>query len=391
MCTFALMTSIAMEFKERIKKICRVKYVIIFCLILLFLWWGINAVLRYWSQPMSTDISYKYGETKQGIQFPLITLCNLDRFDNKVLKECNDGSWNFISILVSCMKSNKTLKVADHMQSFHPEVRNIVKMVKLWTGSTYVNLHHFNETVWSKVFHQSFGPCYTFDLSKIDKFKYVLLTGVQKPGIEFVMAENNPWTNAVLMLHTRFDLPDAFEMNGVTILPFLDEIQIAHKVALRKKVTKKPSTRKAPCVKHEFGTCQSIEDNRIIFEKFHCNIPIIYSGHHLDDLPLKEAANCSYDVTLEALDFILSKKESNCSMSQTCENVRFSTKYKVEETWYENKSVVYVIFESPEVEYFHTYISYDLISLIGEIGGILGITLGASALTLVDFIFDNFP
>ena len=90
----------------------------------------------------------------------------------------------------------------------------------------------------------------------------VLLKGVQKPAIQFVIAKNNPWTNAVLMLHTRFDLPDAFEMNGLTILPFLDEIQQAHKVACRKKITKKPSTRKAPCVKHEFGTCQSIEDNK---------------------------------------------------------------------------------------------------------------------------------
>ena len=76
-----------MGFKERIKKLCQVKYAILFCLNLLFVWWGSNAVFRYWSQPLSTDISYKYGETKQGIQFPLITLCNLDRFDNKMLKK----------------------------------------------------------------------------------------------------------------------------------------------------------------------------------------------------------------------------------------------------------------------------------------------------------------
>ena len=288
------------------------------------------------------------------------------------------------------MKSNKTLKVADQMQSFHPEVKNIVKMVQLWTGSKYVNLHHIHETVWSKVFHNTFGPCYTLDLSKIDKFKYVLLTGVQKPGIEFVMAENNPWTNAVLMLHTRFDLPDAFEMNGVTILPFLDEIQQAHKVQCRKKITKKTSTRNTPCVKHEFGTCQSIEDNQIILEIFHCSIPILYSGPHLDGSIPKEATSCSYNVTLEALDFISSKK-SHCPMSQTCENVRFTTKHETEKTWLDNKTLVYIRFENPEVEYHISYISYYLISLIGEIGGILGITLGASALKLFEFLFKHFP
>merc|ERR1712051_357579 len=133
------------------------------------------------------------------------------------------------------------------------------------------------------------------------------------------------------MLHTRLDLPDAHQLNGALAISFLNAIEKVHKVECRKKISKKESTRNEPCVKHEYSSCQSIEDNRIIFEKFHCNIPIIYSGHHLDNLPLKEAANCSYDVTLEALDFILNKKASNCSMSQTCENVRFSTKYKVEE------------------------------------------------------------
>ena len=133
-----------MGFKGRMKKICRVKYVIIFCLILLFIWWGRNAVLRYWSQPLSTDISYKYGEFEQGIQFPLITLCNWNIIVNDpMIKECHDGSWNFISSLISCMKRNKT----SHMQNFHPEIRNIVEMVHLWTGSESVSLNDFYGTV----------------------------------------------------------------------------------------------------------------------------------------------------------------------------------------------------------------------------------------------------
>ena len=377
-----------MGFKERIKKICRVKYVIIFCLILLFIWWGSNAVLRYWSQPLVTDISYKYGETEQGIQFPLISLCNnqLNIFNsNPTINECRNGSWNFMTTLVSCMKRNKT----SHMQNFHQEIRNIVEMVRLWTGSDYVNLDHFYSTVWTKVFHHK-GPCYTFDISKVDKFKYVLLNSAERPAIEFIMAENNPWKDAGLMLHTRFDLPDAFELNGYLFLIFLDKKDTVYKVEFRKKISKKESTRKVPCVKHEYSTCQSIEDNKMIFERFHCRIPILYSGPHLDDLIPKEATNCSYDVTMEALDFI-SGKESHCSMS-TCENVRFTTKYKVEDsTWVENRSLVFIALENPEVEFHNTYVSYNLQSLIGEIGGILGITLGASALTLFEFLFRRFP
>ena len=370
---------------------CRVKYVIISCLILLFLWWGSNAVLRYWSQPLSTEISYKYGENKQGIQFPVITLCNWNVFfNNPIIKECHDGSWNFISTFVSCMKGNKILKVADLMLNFHPEIRSIVEMVQFWTGSEYVNLDQFYGTVWTKVFNNNFGPCYTFDLSKVEKFKYVSFNEVQRPAIEFVMAENNPWKDGSLMLHTRFDFPDAILLNAFLDIFFLDTNWKVHKIEFRKKISKKESTRKAPCVKYEYNTCKSIEDNRVILERFHCSVPILYSGPHLNGLTPKEATNCSHDDTLEAFDFI-SSKESNCSMTQTCENVRFTTKYSIEATWLENKSLVYVALENPEVEYHHSYISYDLLSLIGEIGGILGITLGASALTMFAFLFKRFP
>ena len=157
----------------------------------------------------------------------------------------------------------------------------------------------------------------------------------------------------------------------------------------RKKIIKKESTRKAPCVKHEHNTCKSIEDNQLVLERFHCSLPILYSGPHLDGLTPNETINCSYNVTLKALDFILSK-ETSCFRSQTCNNVRFTSKHKVQETWLENKSLIFIVFENPEVEYHHSYISYDLLSLIGEIGGILGITLGASALTLFEFVHKVF-
>jgi hypothetical protein len=219
---------------------CRVKYMIILCLIVLFLWWGSNAVLRYWSQPLSTDISYKYGETDQGFQFPLITLCDWKIFLNDpILKDCHDGSWHFLSTLISCMRSNKTYKLADHMQNFHPEIENIVETVQFWTGLEYVNLDQFYGAVWTKIFHPRKGPCYTFDLTKVDKFKYVLLKSGSSPAVEFVMARNNLWKDGFLMLHTRFDLPDALLLNGFVNLAFLDKNQKAHMVEFRKKISKK--------------------------------------------------------------------------------------------------------------------------------------------------------
>ena len=379
-----------MDFKKRMRLAKYLKYAIVFCLILLFLWWGRNAVLRYWSQPLSTDISYKYGETQMGVQFPQVTLCQPSFYEDQIFMDCHNGSWNLLHTFASCMKTNKI----NPMQNFHPEIGNIVEMVRLWTGAEYVSLWPLYGNFWKQTFLLDgpyAGPCYMFDLSKVEKFKYVSLEAAGgTPGIEFAMAENNLWQKVVLLLHTRFDLPDAYKLNGYIVLSLTDKIKQAHRIELRKKINKRESTRKEPCVKDEQRTCQSIENNKAIFEKFGCSIPILYAGEHLDNFMPKDMSNCSHDTTLEALDFYL-KKTSNCSMIQTCENVRFKSTHKAEETWLENKTLLYVGFENPEVEYHHSYISYNLNSLIGEIGGLLGLTLGASALTLFESLFMRIP
>ena len=234
-----------MEFKEMMKKACQVKNWSVFCLVLLFLWWGSNASIRYWNQPLSTDISYIYGEAKPGNQFPLITQCNnKDFYQNPIFEECGDGSWKFISTVLSCMKSNKTFKGADLIQSLHLEIGNIVEMVRFWTGSKYVNVQHLDEGIWTRVFLDTFGPCYTFDLSKAEKLNNISLeageTPTPTPGIEFVMAENNPWQRPEIMFHARFDLPDAYLLLGYLSLSFSDKTKEVHRV----KSCKKKSTRK---------------------------------------------------------------------------------------------------------------------------------------------------
>ena len=331
-----------------------------------------------------TDISYIYGETKLGVQFPQITLCQ-KLLENPIIKACHDGSWNFVSTLASCMKNNNSV---DLIQNLHTDIENIVEMVRFWTGSEYVSLWPLYGNVWTRVVLIESGPCYMLDLSKVEKFKYVSVETVGRPGIEFVMAENNQWKMVNLMLNTRYDLPDAIQLNGYFVISFSDKIKQAHKFELRKKISKRESTRNDPCKKYEHRTCQSIKDNKEIIEKFNCSLPSLYSGEHLDNVIPKDMSNCSYDVTMEVLDFYLNRG-GNCPTTQTCESVRFTSSYKTEKTWLENKTVVYVVFENPEVEYHHSHISYDLVNLIGELGGVLGLTLGASALTLFESLFQH--
>ena len=108
----------------------------------------------------------------------------------------------------------------------------------------------------------------------------------------------------------------------------------------------------------------------------------------MDDFFSEEVSECSHDVTVKALDFILTKK-SKCKQTQTCEMTRFTSTYTVGESLAYNETLIWVAFANPEVQHQNTYVSYNLISMLGEIGGILGLTLGASTLTILELLFQH--
>ena len=78
------------------------------------------------------------------------------------------------------------------MESVRIEIRDVVEKVRIWTGSEYIDLQLWYEHVWSMAFSDLLGPCFTFDLSKVDGFEYISLKERLRPGIEFILTENNP-------------------------------------------------------------------------------------------------------------------------------------------------------------------------------------------------------
>ena len=272
------------------------------------------------------------------------------------------------------------------MESLHPERRSIFEIARIWTGTGYIHFEEFEDQLWSRVFHFSYGPCYTFDLSKVAELEFVSYQGNTRPGIEFVLADSNPFDSAYLMLHSKNDLPDADLLNGLIRISNSNDNPMVHFINIGKKISRREPTRKIPCAQLEYKTCQNIEDNEMVLDKFNCRVPILYQGPHLDHIIPRNTPNCSDEVTKEVFDLVLSK-QSKCSRIQTCEMTRFSSSYNTAKSWIENKTVLYIAYKYPEVVYHNTYVSYDLISLIGEVGGILGLTLGASAMSLIESLF----
>ena len=74
-----------------------------------------------------------------------------------------------------------------------------------------------------------------------------------------------------------------------------------------------------------------------------------------------------------------------CKVGQVCDSVKFSyttAQYDISE--WKNASQLLIVLQDAEVQHHISYINYDLQSLISEIGGILGLTLGASVLSMAE-------
>ena len=363
------------------------------CLLSISTWWGSKSVIRYWNQPLSTNIVYSFGDNEKGIQFPIITFCdNKFVFQNTFLKECkNKSGWEtFIDVLTNCLMNRKTFKMSTFMNSLLSKRKDIINITRFMAGPKNIELQHFEDKLWSRVFNPSYGPCQMFDLSKMEKLKYIPYQGLERPVVDFLLSDNITWENLRILLHTKFDLPDAFQLNGRIPIEISKELRKWIDITIRKKISKRESTRKVPCNQYEHITCQNIEDNKLVLDEYNCQLPPLHYGQHLDNLITEEIPICSDENAKKAINLI-SSKISNCTRAPTCKMTRFTYTAKKMKSKVKDTNGVQIKFSNPEVVNYYTYISYDLPSLIGEVGGILGLTLGVSVLTFLETLLKKVP
>ena len=71
--------------------------------------------------------------------------------------------------------------------------------------------------------------------------------GSTRPQLELTFAENIPWNDVSLILHTKYDFPDANVLNGFTSLSNLKENKKLHLLEIR-KLSVKESQHETPLV-----------------------------------------------------------------------------------------------------------------------------------------------
>ena len=118
-------------------------------------------------------------------------------------------------------------------------------------------------------------------------------------------------------------------------------------------------------------------------------MPIFYTGKHLDHLELSKLPICNKTSTLKGL---LLDKGPSCSNSIPCERTEysidadFSDNEHYDLTGNVNKKSFALIYNLPLTEHYHSSVKVTEQTIIGNIGGIMGITLGWAGYGIVGMI-----
>ena len=212
------------------------------------------------------------------------------------------------------------------------------------------------------------------------------------PKLSFKFTQDNPWDWAAVILHTHEDLPEAMKVHPV-FYPQPNKINGSYqKLDIKKKKIYRDSTRKNPCVNHYQSCCQDIKAYEMMIQKFNCKISFFNFGNHILEHLKKDylqigLPECDQKVVKNALSLFLNPDQTSCIETSVCNKTKFS--FTMQEFDLENESASFSIgFQDPEIEHHHTLITFDLLSLFGEIGGVLGLTLGLSTMSLIQVLIN---
>ena len=161
--------------------------------------------------------------------------------------------------------------------------------------------------------------------------------------------------------------------------------QSLYGVYMNKKVSIRQRTKKNPCSDYKPQSCQYIIDTTSAEEKFGCRVPILNFGKHFrENISLPE---CNNSELKDVLNIFGQNVAAECRIPMSCKSQTFSVTMR-QSTNYGEFTIFDFEFTTPEVVRHHTYVAYDLLSFIGEIGGLLGLTLGLSALSITEILFN---
>ena len=144
------------------------------------------------------------------------------------------------------------------------------------------------------------------------------------------------------------------------------------------------STSDVPCTddpSQETEFCNLKMKKKQFIDKFGCRFPF------MEQLTTNQSQVCNQDLKeKEKFWNSQTKPDLDCPFIQRCKRSMFKIIKEHENTDNYNISDNYISITSPIIQDIKDHYSYDMQSFIGEVGGTLGLMLGYSFMTLVDFL-----
>ena len=176
----------------------------------IFTWWAVRAAQKFAKQPTVTDIKTMIGEDGVHLKFPMITICDYQFTEsNPVLKDCLDSTKTYLNTLKKCVHEADDDFVSNFNNSLEFDQSKFMANVTL----RYIDndktfpLNSYNLQMWSPVFHERYGLCYSLNVSSIAE--YSLINYMNSPILRITIENENPWKWITVFIHSDDDLPDA--------------------------------------------------------------------------------------------------------------------------------------------------------------------------------------
>ena len=282
-------------------------------LYILFCYWSGQSLLKYIQEPTSTTIKGSFGNNN--MKFPVVTFCDREFNDYSVIlnEECDlnltfginphaglsclgcgcyyNSMWDckpkevyigekiYHNLLEKCLERNLSLDLIDLFEKLKShQVHDFINMTHLINGSGDFALKE-KDLQWSSIFHPVHGYCHSFELKKRIDIETKLLFEIEA-------------RNMIVYFHSKDDLADRSDINIQFRKHFGGDITHI-KVTLEKKSISLPSRSQTPCLNDHHFTCSDMKLNTQLTNEYGCYAPLLYSGHHLNDVVKKQFPFCN--------------------------------------------------------------------------------------------------
>ena len=296
----------------------------------------------------------------------------------RILRKCvkSQRSNEFFKLLENCLNEDTSLDLQLMTENLTYQFKHYITGTEIIFENESVTLDQKQEEIsWSLIFHYKFGPCFSLNTESID----VLSKNMVAKKIEFALNKYFPWSDVVMILYERGKFSNDWLYQSWTylenILPYKEYF-----VLIKRKIIEKQPTRRNGCVETPISVCKELLLKSELKEKHKCDVLLMKTEQKSNSSP-----DCNNNVTLCALQkWRIGYSDSVCPDLPICYHESYPLIQTSSKT--NNGPKIVLAYKDPIIEHHLSYISYNAQSLIGEIGGTLGLTLGLSGLSVLDVI-----